>query len=601
MRTSGAIRRRSRTRVTALTAAAVTAATLTVSAGVVAPAAMQPTATAENAAYLTGPLPSLLDVLGVDINQLIAGVIPPDIQAIINLLGVDGFITIPTSAQGINNTIDDLDFQVISVPFVGPIVRTRVGVVAGVGAGAYATNRAYRALISSASGRPWEGFDPLLPATPTNETNLVLAFVLNPERPNGGILTRFAPVLKVFGFDAYTPPAGEVTSTGIRLNTTTVDVTWAYAPNSDFPVTLNPFAVANSLFAALPTNLMGGFDVAGDSLSDAATAIGLFVGGAVVGTAPVGRPYYFTLNPNDLPLVEPLRLPSRIVNLLTGWHLPTPIADALEPAAKILANVGYTDVVTPMDLANDPQLVAAGYQPYDRTFSPADAATPTPLYSRAPLTFDEWLRVPGDVLTALIVGIVDSIRNIVSVQTWRDAFSAKPGETVGERIAALDPTAAVESALEPVITAMNGDAQSAGDGLRATNPPAATASDTAAGDEALRQPAADHAITDTSEETASEDLLAEEGADEFAAETGAGNLAAGHVVRHVRRANIVRSPVVRSAKVAAPRRAGSDRSVPRGNTADGAQSATGADVRMPGSGSGATVSGESSAADRPAR
>lgn len=596
MRTSGAIRRRGMTRLTALTAAAVTAATVTVSAGAMAPAAMQATAAAENAAYLTGPLPSLLDVLGVDINQLIAGVIPPDIQAIINLLGVDGFTTIPWSAQGINNTVDDLAFQVISVPFVGPIARTRVGVVAGVGAGAYATNRAYRALISSASGRPWEGFDPLLPASPTNQTNLVLAFVLNPERPNGGILTRFAPLLKVFGFDAYTPPAGEVTSTGIRLNASTVDVTWAYAPNSDFPVTLNPFAVANSLFAALPTNLMGGFDVAGDNLSDAATAIGLFVGGAVVGTAPVGRPYYFTLNPNDLPLVEPLRLPSRIINLITGWQLPTPIADALEPAARILANVGYTDVVTPMDLANDPQLVAAGYQPYDRTFSAADAATPTPLYSRAPLTFDEWLRVPGDVLTALIVGIVDSIRNIVSVQTWRDAFSAKPGETVGERIAALDPTEAVESALEPVVTAMNGDAQSAGEGL-----PAATASATAAGDEALRQPAADHAITATAEETVSEDVFAAEGAAEFAAETGAGNLAAGHVVRHVRRADIARSPIVRSAKVAAPRRAGSDRSVRAGNTADGVESATGADARMPASVSGAAISAESSAAERPAR
>lgn len=585
MRTSGAILRRSVTRLTAATAAAVTAATLTVSAGAMAPAAMQPRAAAENAAYITGPLPSLLDILGVDINQLIAGVIPPDIQAIINLLGVDGFVTIPASAQGINNTIDDLDFQVISVPIVGPIVRTRVGVVAGVGAGAYATNRAYRALISSASGQPWEGFDPLLPASPTNQTNLVLAFVLNPERPNGGILTRFAPVLKVFGFDAYTPPAGEVTSTGIRLNASTVDVTWGYAPNSDFPVTLNPFAVANSLFAALPTNLMGGFTIAGDNLSDAATAIGLFVGGAVVGTAPVGRPYYFTLNPNDLPLVEPLRLPSRIINLLTGWHLPTPIADALQPAARILANVGYTDVVTPMDLANDPQLVAAGYQPYDRTFSPTDMATPTPLYSRAPLTFDEWLRVPGDVLTALIVGIVDSIRNIVSVDTWRDAFSATPGETVGERIAALDPTDAVESALEPVITAMKGDPPSAGDDQPAANRLAAAASATASGDEGLGQPAGDHPSTGASEETVPADVSAdsaaaidaavdvsaedvvsdEDAADELAAVTGAaGNLAAEHVVRHARRADIVRPNAVASAKsearkVGSPARVGADR------------------------------------------
>lgn len=490
MRICGATGRRSMSKLTALTAAAATAATLTV--GAAAPAALQPVAAAETAAYITGPLPSLLDVLGVDINQLIAGVIPPEIQSIINLLGVDGFTTIPPSARGINDTINALGFQVISVPFVGPVIRTRVGVVAGVGGGAYATNRAYRALISSASGRPWDGFDPLLPASPTNQTNLVLAFVLNPERPNGGILTRFAPVLKVFGLDAYTPPAGEVTSTGIRLNTTTIDLTWAYAPNSDFPVTLNPFAVANSLFAALPTNLMGGFTIAGDNLTEAATAIGLFVGGAVVGTAPVGRSYYFTLNPNDLPLVEPLRLPSRIVNLLTGWHLPTPIADALEPAAKILANIGYTDVVTPMDLANDPALVAAGYQPYDRTFSPAEMSTLTPLYSRAPLTFDEWLRVPGDVLTALIVGIVDSIRNVVSAHTWRDAFATNPGETMGDRIAALDPAESAQSALEPVFTAVKGasEATEPGDGQRGARRSATAVSMPASDDHEPLQPAA---------------------------------------------------------------------------------------------------------------
>ena len=143
---------------------------------------------------------------------------------------------------------------------------------------------------------------------------------------------------------------------------------------------------------------------------------------------PTGGPSTSRLVPNDLPLVEPLRLPSRIINLLTGWDLPTPIADAFEPAAKILANIGYTDVVTPTDLANNPALVAAGYQPYDRTFSPAELSIPTPLYSRLPLTFDEYLRVPGDVLTALIVGIVDSIRNVLDPATWQEAFNREPEE-----------------------------------------------------------------------------------------------------------------------------------------------------------------------------
>ena len=56
--------------------------------------------------------------------------------------------------------------------------------------------------------------------------------------------------------------------------------------------------------------------------------------------------------PNDLPLLEPLRLPSRILNALfdavgVPVHLGTPLADALQPALTILVNTGYTDVQTP--------------------------------------------------------------------------------------------------------------------------------------------------------------------------------------------------------------------------------------------------------------
>ena len=308
---------------------------------------------------------------------------------------------------------------------------------------------------SSAAGDTWDGYDPLEPASPTNQTNLILALLLNPGRANGGALARLADVAGWFGIDTVTPPAGAVPGPGIRLNTLTVDATWAYQPASDFPVTLNPFSVANSLFAFLPTNLLGGFSVQGSSVTAVVANLAAFVAGSALGTPPTGSAFYLTLVPNDLPLVEPLRLPSRIINLLTGWDLPTPIADAFEPAAKILANIGYTDVVTPTDLADNPALVAQGLQPYDRTFDPAELSIPTPLYSRLPLTFDEYLRVPGDVLTALIVGIVDSIRNVLDPATWQEAFNREPEETtLNERLAAIDPDKVLAKTLAPVTDAI---------------------------------------------------------------------------------------------------------------------------------------------------
>jgi hypothetical protein len=399
---------------TSMGATAATAAALTVgplNTAVSPPPELRPITAdvALSAAYTTGPLLSLLDVLGVQLGNLI----PPDLAPILAALGISDFEDIPADSVAINNTLNSIGF--------GSLIRTRTGVVIGIGQGSFATSRAYQALISSAAGVTWDGYDPLIPPTssPTlnpNRTNLLLVLLRNPSRPNGGFYARFAPFWEILGVDTNTPPAGQVTSTGIRLNANTVDLTWAYDPMGDFPVTLNPFAVANSILAGVPTNLLGGVSVEGSDPTTSFTAIGVWLGLAALGTAPAGSSYYFTLDPNDLPLLEPLRLPTRIINGITGWNLPTPIANALQPAAKILVNIAYTDVVTPADIAANPSL-ADDYEPYDRTFDPAELAIPTPLYSRSPLTFDEYLRVPGDTLTALLTGIVDEIRDLTDHST----------------------------------------------------------------------------------------------------------------------------------------------------------------------------------------
>ena len=433
---------------TAMATAAAAAATLTAGGMATAPPEMQPKAEASSAVYTTGPIFRLLEALGIDINTLL----PAEIQSVLAALGVQDIRNLPANSVDINNALNDIDFTVLSA-LGRPFARTRTGLVIGLGWGSFATSRAYQALRSSAAGDTWDGYDPLEPASPTNQTLLILALLLNPGRANGGALARLADVAGWFGVDTVTPPAGAVPGAGIRLNVFTIDATWAYQPASDFPVTLNPFSVANSLFAFLPTNLLGGFTVQGDTPTSVAVSLAAFLAGAALGRSPDGSDFYLTLVPNDLPLVEPLRLPSRIINLLTGWNLPTPIADALEPAAKILANIGYTDVVTPTDLVNNPALVAAGLQPYDRTFDRAELSIPTPLYSRLPLTFDEYQRVPGDVLTALIVGIVDSIENVLDPATWQEAFNRAPEEeatTLSERLADIDPDKVLAQTLAPV-------------------------------------------------------------------------------------------------------------------------------------------------------
>ncbi len=180
----------------------------------------------------------------------------------------------------------------------------------------------------------------------TNVTNLAVLLVNNPGTPNGGLYARFAPILNLFGINPVTPGGVSASSTGIALNGATVGLALGYNALSDFPATLNPFAIANSLLATLlPTYLLGGGQIEGASLDDIYTKLGLL---AALG---ISSSSYSTFVPNDLPLLEPLRLPVRIINaVLNAVGVPitlgTPLADALQPALTILVNTGYTDVQT---------------------------------------------------------------------------------------------------------------------------------------------------------------------------------------------------------------------------------------------------------------
>lgn len=362
--------------------------------------------------YTAGPLLNLLPLLGVDTLPISLGNLPVvgDTTLILD------FVPIEYDSQNIYNTVNALPFakrgtfssiydRVIGAP-ADP--TTQFPAVLGSGIGTRNLVEAYRAQISSVSGNTPPGYTPFQPvpgANPT-QTNQALLYLRNPLRPNGGIDARFAPLLNLFGMDTTLPAAGVNTGTGLKLNTATLDVTWAYDLLSDFPVTLNPFSLVNSLLTFLPVNLVGGVSLEGLDTTAAGVNVASVLGilnrlsGGIAGVDD-GKAFYGTLLPNDLPILEPLRLPSRVINAVFGTDLGTPFADALQPAFKILVNTGYSDVVTPADIEADPAL-AADYQPYDRTF--LTSATPEPFLSVNPLTPAEWLQVPGDVVKALIGG-----------------------------------------------------------------------------------------------------------------------------------------------------------------------------------------------------
>jgi len=402
--------RRSAAKIAVVGAAVATAATVAVGAA--------PSASAldvNQQVYTAGPLLNLLPLLGVDTIPISLGNLPVVGETTLIL----DFAPIGYDSQNIYNTINALPFakrgafssiydRVIGAPADPP---TQFPAVLGSGIGTRNLVDSYRAQISSVNGNTPPGYTPFQPvpgANPT-QTNQALLYLRNPLRPNGGIDARFAPILNLFGVDTTLPAAGVNTGTGLKLNTATLDVTWAYDLFSDFPVTLNPFSLVNSLLTFLPVNLAGGVSLKGLDATAAglnvASVLGIInrLSGGIAGVDD-GQAFYGTLLPNDLPILEPLRLPSRLINAVFGTDLGTPFADALQPAFTILVNTGYSDVVTPADIAADPTL-ADTYQPYDRTF--LTSATPEPFLSVNPLTPAEWLQVPGDVVRALFTGFGD--------------------------------------------------------------------------------------------------------------------------------------------------------------------------------------------------
>ena len=390
-------------------------------------------------AVATGPLFRVAQALGVTSIDI------PDVDVLGTItINLDYALPFPTVLA------DDVN----AFPFGGftPVIATfkrqpggtlGAAILGGSGLGAYQAGIAYEALLASAQGNTPAGYTPLVPSGKVNSvtgepctsglscvqginvTNLAVAQVNNPGTPNGGLYARFAPILNLFGVEAVSQGGMSGSSTGVALNAATVGLALGYNLMSDFPATLNPFSLANSVLAtALPTNFIGGATLAGTSDDVIYAKLG------ALATLNLSSTTYGTLVPTDLPLLEPLRLPARLINaafqaLGVPITVPALLADALQPAAEILVNVGYTDVQTPSEGGT-----------YNRTYD--RSGTYTPYLSVNPLTPAEWAQVPGDVVRALINGFLPGVAG--SVGPARSAATVPAARTVAARTARAHQT-----------------------------------------------------------------------------------------------------------------------------------------------------------------
>lgn len=327
-------------------------------------------------------------------------------------------------------------------------------------------------------------------------TAVVLAMLRNPGRANGGLYTRFRPVYEaLYGVDPLSPERESVLPEGVTeedlfdlvapdlknlnledvdnvgdlmtalesvdlgatdldmdamlanpeqlgalldllntvngqkmLVTVKADATWAYDYMSDAPVTANPVSWANSAMSLLSL-----LDLAGVTGDGDISKTGLTIYQVPDGERDAGT-YYLTLTQNQLPLMAPLRLPAQLIGQATGEKIDTPLADTLEPLMKILVNIGYTDVVTPQQLAGgefDPEK----YDAYDRSY--LEMHNPV-LFGTQTLELREIAQLQGDLLAAVGQGVHDGWNSSIRATAHRlmDALGVERSEQVEELLSA---------------------------------------------------------------------------------------------------------------------------------------------------------------------
>ncbi|ODR26289.1 PE-PPE domain-containing protein [Mycolicibacterium porcinum] len=330
-----------------------------------------------------------------------------------------------------------------------PILNQRRDIILSESLGGLTTSLAYRDMINAVQSDD--------PNWRVGVTGQWLIFVNNVSRPGGGLLALATPFTNLFGLNLTTPDAGSYTNAAMTkvLNTSILDITWAYNPLSDAPTTLNPLAWANSAAAGVfLTYLLPDEDnnigshvlpklIAG--IADGAWTMIDPTGGQGSAMIPgigkwlkdhgiqfldfPGKATYITYDSGNLPLLEPFRVAPHLLNLVPGVDIPTPLTDSIEPALRKLVNMGYQDV-NPANL--------------ERTFN--EAGEQAYLW-HSPLTPTQQLAATQIVFDALIDGIQD---NALNPEAWTPKLPGADFKPIVQNAATVAAAKAISDALEAV-------------------------------------------------------------------------------------------------------------------------------------------------------
>ncbi|CRZ18541.1 PE-PPE domain-containing protein [Mycolicibacterium neworleansense] len=404
---------------------------------------------------------NLLDAIS-PIEAGVKGPMPSDVYNAVN--GLDYTLTGLAKMFGLDQ-VPFIDQTLAALVKQWPILNQRRSVILSESLGGLTTSLAYRDMINAVQSND--------PDWGNGVTGQWLIFVNNPSRPGGGLFALATPLTNLFGLNLTTPDAGSYTNEDANggkitkvLNTSILDITWAYNPLSDAPTTLNPLAWANAAAAGVfLTYLLPDEDnnignhVLPKLISGIADGVKVMIdptGGQGVQMIPVigdllklfnvnfldfpGNATYITYDSGNLPLLEPFRVVPHLANLVPGVHIPTPLTDSVEDALRKLVNMGYQDV--------NPDTL-------ERTFN--EAGEQAYLW-HSPLTPTQQLAANEIVFDALIDGIQKNALNpdawVAKVPGADSSPIVKNAVTVAVAKAMSDALEAVQDGADPVFDAV---------------------------------------------------------------------------------------------------------------------------------------------------
>lgn len=330
-----------------------------------------------------------------------------------------------------------------------PILNQRRSIIFSESLGGLTTSLAYRDMINAVQSddQNWG----------IGVTGQWLIMVNNVSRPGGGLFALATPFTNLFGLNLTTPDAGSYTNPNMTkvLNTSILDITWAYNPLSDAPTTLNPLAWANSAAAGvfltyllpdegnnignhvvpkLIDGIVGGVKVTLDPTGGQGAQM-IPIIGPLLKLIDVnflnspGNATYITYDSGNLPLLEPFRVIPHLANLVPGVDIPTPLTDSVEDALRKMVNMGYQDV--------DPNTL-------ERTFN---AAGEQAYLWHSPLTPTQRLAANEIVFDALIDGIQ---ANALDPDAWVAKLPGASSEPIVKNAVTVAAAKAMSDALEAV-------------------------------------------------------------------------------------------------------------------------------------------------------